>query len=705
MKREVTSIINETASQLTLNNIEGQQMVLAPLQEKAVSADSGFYFTDLERNGIVGTSTEPPRDVSEKIATWLLVGGGTLTIFAFVLAGKGSEFGIQTAIWPYAVWVAWLLILIAGVIVVTIRVTNSFSLVARWTNNAAALTVILGIGIGLPAATIYFFGGGWELLGIAQPVKLPQSPLALFGRLLQLALIATASLLPVLLFFLFDRYQLSTLRKRLYFSLFRLDPSVTTISEIHAKYGSQISEAYGSEAQGRGRFTPGTRWPVLVCAFVMTLGWIVALAPVGKEFAPTNIKEVLASLAPQRSALVFGFLGVYFFSLRVIALRYARGDLRPKAYTNITVRLFIVLVLSWVLEAVFKGESSLILVLAFLFGITPDEFFTWLRKAFRGKVQASAFPQSTLPLNGLEGIDLYDLARLESEGIVNIEGLAHHELIDLIIETRIPVPRLIDWVDQAILYLHLTGGSDKTARTKLRHYGIRTATDLLRAWDEVKKRKDDAEITGFKKLLGGEGPPYRLEVIRDALSDDEWFATVSCWRRDQPHEAIERLTAPSSVDELEGKANKEFDAEHYGRALYLLKQSLTIQDTAGARRRIASILATSPVADLRNWNDARVNAQRAFELAPDDYEGVVELVTIYLDLDDTQRAEEMYAQAVKILDSWPREKQREKDAEKTQLNVKRHLIDEHVKARPPGPAVAAGQGDRTPTAPPTASPV
>src|SRR5437773_2052045 len=153
MKRTVTSIINETASHLTLNNIEGQEMALAPLQEKAVSEDSGFYTTDLERNGIVGTGTEAPRDVSEKLGGWLGVCAG-LAFFMFILMKSNSkEWEIPTAAWVYAVW-GWLLILIAGVAVVIIRGTNSFSLVARWMKNAAVLTVILGIGLGLPAATI-----------------------------------------------------------------------------------------------------------------------------------------------------------------------------------------------------------------------------------------------------------------------------------------------------------------------------------------------------------------------------------------------------------------------------------------------------------------------------------------------------------------------------------------------------------------------
>jgi tetratricopeptide (TPR) repeat protein len=642
-----------------------------------VSPDLGFDFEELERKGIVATRREAPSNVQENISVAVLGGGFWAVFLGIGIASAEPRFGISAAMWPYAVWSTLVLIIASVVAVLIIRGTNSRLLVVRWTMNAVALMVILAIGLGLPAATIYFFGGGRQLLAPAPPGAAPE--LALFARLMQLALIATASLLPVLLFFLFDRYQLSTLRKRLYASLFRLDRTVTTISEIKAKYGSQIHEAYGSDSQGRGRLTPGTRWPVLVCAFVMTLAWIMVLAPVG-ELQTASAMDVLGSLSPRRTPLVFGFLGVYFFSLRLIALRYARGDLKPKAYTSIMVRLFIVLVLSWVLEAIFTGESTVALMLAFLFGITPDEFFTWLKQIARDTVPASAFPQATLPLNELEGIDLYDLARLESEGIVNIEGLAHHELIDLIIETRIPVPRLIDWVDQAILYLHIIGSGDASSRTELRKYGIRTATDLICAWNNAVLR-GQSEIDAFKRLLGGAQPPYRLEVIRDVLSDDEWFAAISCWRRDEPHQDREERSTPSSVDALVSMAQIERQAERYPRALRLLKQSLTIEDTPLARRRIAALLATVPVLELQDSSEALVHADRAFHLAPDDLDGAIELCETYSQLNEFDRAQSMYELAAKILDSWSTGRKREKEAGLARLAVALAYLNAKLEAK------------------------
>lgn len=653
----VTSIRNETPSRLTLNSIDGTHMVLVPLQELAIEEDSGFFFDDLEREGLVSQRQDTPSSVGDNLITAVVGGGFWIVILCAIFAKTEPKLGLSANTWPYAVWVAGILLLASVVAGLIIRSTNSLTVVARWTMQTVSLTVILAIGVGLPAATIYYFGEGRTLLAAPS--------LALFGRLLQLTMIATASLLPVLLFFLFDRYQVNTLRTRLYANLFRLDRSLTSIREIDAKYGSQIREAYGSDERGRSRLTPGTRWPVLVCSFVTTIGWIVALAPVGSGFRPQTTAELLGALAPQRSALVFGFLGVYFFSLRMIARRYARGDLKPKAYTNIIVRMFIVAVLSWVLEAMFTGTPGIMLTLAFLFGIAPDEFFTWLREFTRGVVPEKIIPSQTLPLTDLEGIDIYDLSRLENEGVVNIEAFAHHELIDLIIETRVPVTRLVDWMDQAILYLHLVGGPDGNARTTLRNYGIRTASDLLRAWDEAAKR--DKELEAFKALLGGKEAPYRLQVIRDALLDDEWIGAIISWRKDESWPEVTRDAVPTTVDSLNERADQEMGARRYARALSLLDKALQIQDTAGTRLRLARILATSPVVSQRDPTLAAAHAALAYQLAPDDYAGLIDLIEIYLALDDAANAALMAERARAIVEGWPSSMQKQKDAERKRL--------------------------------------
>ena len=87
------------------------------------------------------------------------------------------------------------------------------------------LLVVLAIGIAAPVSAVYFGGdvntavdvlrkqGGDELVY-----------LTLIGRTLQAVLIAIASLLPALLYFLFDRMKVETLRGSFVRDIFRFDP-------------------------------------------------------------------------------------------------------------------------------------------------------------------------------------------------------------------------------------------------------------------------------------------------------------------------------------------------------------------------------------------------------------------------------------------------------------------------------------------------
>jgi hypothetical protein len=109
----------------------------------------------------------------------------------------------------------------------------------------------------------------------------------------------------------------------------------------------------------------------------------------------------------------------------------------------------------------------------------------------------------------LEGIDSWTEARLAEEGVDNVQALANAPLQRLVLRTHFTTQRLVDWVDQALLYVHTanwpvasTNGSitvDSSAVPKdadeaspsqdgksdlfraLRFAGIRTATDLLGA--------------------------------------------------------------------------------------------------------------------------------------------------------------------------------------------------------------------------------
>ena len=205
---------------------------------------------------------------------------------------------------------------------------------ARWSAQLAALSIVILVGIVLPGAAIYFPGGVDDLVqGAYFDNTHPDgrtSTSRSFGRALQLVFMSAASLLPALLYFLFDRQQLRTLREQFERHMFRLDPSVDTLADVRAKYGTLLGETYGTTTgRGQGRLLPGRRSPVMIATVVITFGWLVTLLNQDVHVISDRV-GVLALFQPQRSALIFGFLGAYFFALQLIQRGYARGDLRPK---------------------------------------------------------------------------------------------------------------------------------------------------------------------------------------------------------------------------------------------------------------------------------------------------------------------------------------------------------------------------------------
>jgi len=62
---------------------------------------------------------------------------------------------------------------------------------------------------------------------------------------------------------------------------------------------------------------------------------------------------------------------------------------------------------------------------------------------------------SDYPLSQLDGLNSWYEDRLADENIDDMQNLATANSVDIILHTRVPVGRLVDWVDQAFLFLHL----------------------------------------------------------------------------------------------------------------------------------------------------------------------------------------------------------------------------------------------------------
>ena len=252
--------------------------------------------------------------------------------------------------------------------------------------------------------------------------------------------------------------------------------------------------------------------------------------------------------------LKFGFLGAYSFTLQMLVRRFFQSDLRPSAYANAMLRIITVLLLVAALHQLVPTDNPRTeAAIAFVVGLFPLVGMQALQRTAAAVLRA-AVPSLTppYPLNQVDGLSVWYEARLLEEDIEDMQSLATANFVDVMLHTRVPVGRLVDWVDQAHLYLHfdriergwlertsrrlqqhdgakaektdvtgteaLVRGSVTTTsragtrtRTAFRQLGIRTATDLLKAFP--------AEAVDPDSRSPSRRPRLHLQAIKSAGLD------------------------------------------------------------------------------------------------------------------------------------------------------------------------------------------
>jgi hypothetical protein len=258
-------------------------------------------------------------------------------------------------------------------------------------------------------------------------------------------------------------------------------------------------------------------------------------------------------LDPTPSAATMAFLGSYFFAVYLVLRGYFQGDLRPKLYNQITARLITVVVIAYLINVLLQPsglQENVWWAIAFLAGVVPITVLqglglltSSLLSNLPGKADGrwhGAFAKTFATpraLTQIDGIDIYESARLESEGISDVPSLAKSDLVSMMVNTRMPVERLVDWSDQAMLLLLVeegaghdgsptstgdagntdgaggTGegagdgdGQPRSRISRLRGMGIRTASSLLavaRDSDQEDRCAAAADILGGDPQLKG----------------------------------------------------------------------------------------------------------------------------------------------------------------------------------------------------------
>lgn len=512
------------------------ELIVPPFGERTLGADelARHDYKEWEAHRLVHVTRDEQASGETRSAA---TGRGAAVTAAAAVCGSAT----LVALFLVAMWVAtdsdlWALLALAAV-----GVTIVVGSLARWRPDVRArmvrswaIFVVTAIAVGLPLwAAISEY---WESNDAGLEVLL-------------VVLVSIAAGLPGALYFLFQRQKLPTLRETFVRDLVRLDPNVQTTPDAENAYGSLIEEAYGS---GSGGLASG-RVPIFLTTLLLAGFWVWVLGD-----------DLASKLLPRDHMAAFAFLGSYVFAVNMVFRRYTRGDLGPKAYTHIIVRTLVAVSSMWAVGHVpgLQGDGgtghSILLIVAFFVGVVPETGTAVVQDLLQKRKILGSIPSvgERHPLSKLNGVSLYDSAHLLEAGIENVEGLAHHRMVDLMLWTRIPTSRLVDLVDQAILYLHVRGpvdlGTPATtdadadpdevedgARILLCRYGIRTATDLERAVARAGERSQ-RERDQLLDILPGPSAVSRLRIVLDAMEDDEWLAYVRNWRESNSASAVVR---------------------------------------------------------------------------------------------------------------------------------------------------------------------
>jgi hypothetical protein len=276
--------------------------------------------------------------------------------------------------------------------------------------------------------------------------------------------------------------------------------------------------------------------PVVLATAVFAVGWTVVVEPDLVRDLRIFVTLPLSG-RPQLPAEVlrFGFLGSYVFIVQHLVRRYFQMDLRNQAYISAMARLILVLALIVAIHPIWEmtgATEGLELAFAFFLGLFPETGLRLLRRWVSSVVKSRETPEERFPLAELDGLTVWSQARLMEEGIEDMQTLTTANLVDLLLYTRMPIGRIVDWVDQGSLYLRVKESGD---REKLRRVGIRSATDLLGV-GQAGDRHDPGFYKPYLRILntdgsGDDGGPSAVEGLRRALEGEVNLWHVRQWKR------------------------------------------------------------------------------------------------------------------------------------------------------------------------------
>lgn len=257
--------------------------------------------------------------------------------------------------------------------------------------------------------------------------------------------------------------------------------------------------------------------PVLLATVFIGLGWVLTLQP---ELLVNT--RLLSGVEPNGMPLVpvqalqFAFVGAYAFILQDLMRRYFVVDLRNTAYVAAISRIILVALVVTVLYSHDGVLGPGDLASAFVIGFFPRAALEALQaRTVRPLARMLQGSRNERLLGELDGMDIWQETRLAELGIENLQQFVTTDLVEVLLRSRTPVARLVEWLDRALLLLLLPAARqerDEVLR-RLRSVGVRYATDLAVAVGQAATSAGRAEVAAALGLTE-RGLAVALESLR-----------------------------------------------------------------------------------------------------------------------------------------------------------------------------------------------
>jgi hypothetical protein len=319
----------------------------------------------------------------------------------------------------------------------------------------------------------------------------------------------------------------------------REDANNLYVQKFLAAYGT--ARIPGDKDQWTDHRKKGSLLPVGLCTILLAVGWALVVQP-----EPISTDQILRSVTLSGQpilpveALRFAFLGSYVFVIEILIRRYFQDDLKASAYLTCTERILTAVLFVTAIHQVWRWDAGQEAAFAFAVGVFPMVGVRALQSLLSMPLRPLLKNlDKEYPLSEIDGLNIWYESRLLELGIEDMQNLATANIVDVMLRTRVPVGRLVDWIDQAILDLRVRDGGDNSDRADLRRLGIRTATDLEDAlrpsaaspWvHNYGQMEPEGFVQGMQDALNDRAQPSVIFAIWKTLAREPNLYHVRRWK-------------------------------------------------------------------------------------------------------------------------------------------------------------------------------